>query len=203
MADPVTLRLLKQVESGNSAALDSLFARDRSRLRRLLSLRATWSLRARFDLDDLVQETYLEALKQYDSYSYQGKDSFFRWLAAIAIHRTQNLDRTEGAKKRDLKREVRICNSESAANGTGVSDLFHLTPGPRTLATGADEVQKLDTGLARLSEDQREVILQTRFEGLSIAEVAKRIGRTENATALLLSRALRKLKRLLQPPTGS
>ena len=38
-----------------------------------------------------------------------------------------------------------------------------------------------------------------RQEGLSLDEVAERLGRTRNAVALLLSRALRKLKKKLEP----
>jgi RNA polymerase sigma-70 factor (ECF subfamily) len=67
-------------------------------------------------------------------------------------------------------------------------------PGPRTLSVGAEEAARLDAALARLAAADREVIVLSRVQGLGLREVAERMGRTRNAVALLLSRALRKLK---------
>jgi RNA polymerase sigma factor (sigma-70 family) len=67
-------------------------------------------------------------------------------------------------------------------------------PGPRTLTIGAEMQARLDAALATLSADDREVITLARVQGLSLQEIADHLGRTRNAVALLLSRALRKLK---------
>ena len=48
----------------------------------------------------------------------------------------------------------------------------------------------------------REVITLARVQGLSLQEIADRIGRTRNAVALLLSRALRKLKAAMDQRGG-
>ncbi len=189
--------LLAQADQGSREALDVLFERERARLRRLLALRAGTALQQRCDLDDLVQEAYLEAVRQFASYTYQGRDSFFRWLAALAIHRTNNLRRMATADKRDPKHEVRLAGEDSVARHGGVTDPPAAGPGPRTLTAGAEEEQRLQAALAGLSETDREVILLARVEGLPLAEVAARLRRTRNAVALLLSRALRKLKRKL------
>ena len=53
-----------------------------------------------------------------------------------------------------------------------------------------------------LSADDREVITLARVQGLSLQEIAERVGRTRNAIALLLSRALRKLKAAMGETDG-
>ena len=65
--------------------------------------------------------------------------------------------------------------------------------GPVTAADRKDRLELLEEALTRLSEDHREVVLLTRIEGLTVREVAERMGRTENAVHLLLGRALKRL----------
>ena len=194
-----TVDLLKQAAGGQGMALDELFAREEVRLRRLLALRGGTALLARLDLDDLVQEAYAEAVRQLPTYSYQGRDSFFRWMATIALNRLNNLRRVSNADKRSLKHEKPIVGPETAVHHVGVVEPAGKGPGPRTLASASEGTTQLAQALESLSESDREVILLARIEGLSLDEVAERIGRTRNAVALLLSRALRKLKKKLEP----
>jgi RNA polymerase sigma-70 factor (ECF subfamily) len=61
----------------------------------------------------------------------------------------------------------------------------------------------LDTirlALVDLKEDYQNVIIWHYLDGLSIQEVAKLLGRTEEATRVLLSRALKTLRANLNPP---
>ena len=182
-------RLVANAAAGDVQALDQLFARCEGRLRRLIALRGP----RHADLDDLVQEAYLEATKQFADYTYQGPDSFFRWLATVALNRLANLQRMAQAHKRDrrLERPLQCFGSSLVPGGVQPAD---AGPGPRTLTIGAEMQARLDQALATLSVDDREVITLARVQGLSLQEIGERIGRTRNAVALLLSRALRKLK---------
>src|SRR5262245_33591592 len=89
-------RLVDNAAAGDGQALDQLFARCEGRLRRLIVLKGP----RHADVDDLVQEAYLEATKQFADYTYQGPDSFFRWLATVALNRLANLQRMAQAQKR-------------------------------------------------------------------------------------------------------
>ena len=192
MDSPPSKRLVDHAAAGDPLALDQLFARCQGRLRRLLSLKGGSALR-HADLDDLVQEAYLEAVRQFPDYTYQGPDSFFRWLATVALHRLANLQRMASAHKRDRRRERPLQNDGSTLV-PGAVQPAEVGPGPRTVMVGAEAQQRLDQALATLSADDREVITLARVQGLPLQEIADRIGRTRNAVALLLSRALRKLK---------
>lgn len=193
-------RLVDHAAAGDVQALDQLFARSLPRLRRLLALKAGSALRDA-ELDDLVQEAYLEATRQFADYTYQGPDSFFRWLATVALHRLANLQRMAVAQKRDKRRERPLQGDGSTLIPGGVQPADG-GPGPRTLLVGAETQDLVERALATLSADDREVITLARVQGLSLQEIAERVGRTRNAVALLLSRALRKLKAAMGEADG-
>lgn len=193
-------RLVDHAAAGDPEALDQLFARCLPRLRRLIALKAGVALR-HAELDDLVQEAYLEATRQFQDYTYQGPDSFFRWLATVAVNRLANLQRMASAHKRDRRLERPLQGDGSSIVPGGVAPV-DAGPGPRTVTLGAEAQARLDTALATLSADDREVITLARVQGLALQEIAERIGRTRNAVALLLSRALRKLKAAMGDDAG-
>ena len=193
-------RLVDIAATGDREALDQLFARCQPRLRRLLALKGGAALRDA-DLDDLLQEAWLAATRQFADYTYQGPDSFFRWLATVALHRLANLQRMAGAEKRDRRRE-RPLQGDGSTLVPGAVHPADVGPGPRTMAFGNEAQQRIERALARLGDDDREVILLARVQGLPLQEIADRLQRTRNATALLLSRALRKLKAELGPDDG-
>ncbi len=193
-------RLAADAAAGDQQALGQLFARCLPRLRRLLALKGGSALRT-VELDDLVQEAWLEAVRQFPDYVYQGPDSFFRWLATVALHRLANLQRMAAAQKRDRRLERPLQGEGSTLVPGGVTPVA-VGPGPGTVSVGAEAQARLDTALATLSADDREVITLARVQGLPLQEIAERVGRTKNAVALLLSRALRKLKAAMGEPEG-
>ncbi|MEZ5962443.1 MAG: sigma-70 family RNA polymerase sigma factor [Planctomycetota bacterium] len=179
--------LLQAARSGERAALEALFAREWPRLRHLLRRHAGPALLQRVELDDLVQEACVEALRQLPAFEYHRRGAFFRWLVALALHRLQNLRRSGDAACRDRRRE------QCVGGPDGRMDLPAVEPGPGTLLSSAEGVDDVQAALASLSPIDRRVIALARTEGLPLAEVALRMGRSRNAVALLLSRALRKL----------
>src|SRR5690606_20786217 len=138
---------------------------------------------------------YLEATKQFQNYTYQGPDSFFRWLATVALHRLANLRRTAGAQMRDRKCERPI----DYDTGSRIANLHpaDVGPGPKTLTISSEAELQLKSAMAQLLPAECEVITLARIQGLSLQEIADRMDRTRNAVALLLSRSLRKLKGML------
>lgn len=191
--DPATHDALAAARAGDHPALDALFAREWPRLRRVLARKVGPALLQRVDLDDLVQEACAEALRRLPSFAAEQPGSFSSWLTALAVHRLQNVRRTLDAAKRSPQREQPLAGPSSASNEPR-ADPDALGPGPRTLAASDEGVSELQEAMAELSPIDQEVIRLARMEGLPLDEVAARVGRTRNAAALLLSRALRKLK---------
>ncbi|MBT5808639.1 sigma-70 family RNA polymerase sigma factor [Candidatus Uhrbacteria bacterium] len=53
-------------------------------------------------------------------------------------------------------------------------------------------------GLGELPDDDREAVVMRHLEGYSVKEIAKHLGKTENATSVLIYRALKKLRKILE-----
>ena len=100
------------------------------------------------------------------------------------VNKIRGLARWHGTEKR--KGDVPL--SDSVAEG-----LTAPTPG----FMDRDRFERLEIALARLPEPMREVILLRRIEGLSNAEAARCLGKSEAATAQTHARAMARLGSLL------
>ena len=58
--------------------------------------------------------------------------------------------------------------------------------------------QTLTSALAKITEDQRQIVLMRIVQGLSITETARAVGKSEDSVKQLQSRGLKALKRVLE-----
>ena len=126
------------------------------------------------DVEDLVQETLLALHVQRASYDPTLPIS--AWVTAIARHKLVDLWRRRG--RRDALHDVLDEVDESllaveSDQGIVQRDLFHL--------------------LMTLPEAQRQAIVWTKLEGLSVAEAAARSGASESAIKVQVHRGLKRL----------
>lgn len=124
-------------------------------------------------------------------FRYENPGSFFSWLARIADHVIADTARFHGRQKRRAADLVRF---RSQGNPDGPEPVDSATPS-RLLAE-KEKLLALIQKLDQLPEDYRRVILLAKVEGLSNAELADRLGRTREATALLLHRAIKRFRAL-------
>ena len=160
-------------------------------LRLLLVHLAGPRVRARVEVDDLMQEVFLRALSSPSGLPAAecGGDALRRFLARIARHTVFDVLRAARAAKRAGK-EVRLTRADWSAPGLSESQLRFDAPGPATRAIEAEERQDLLTAFEKLSPEHRRVIGLRQLEGLSAAETAKRMRRSETAVHSLYRRAL-------------
>jgi len=164
------------------------FEQHRERLLSVIYLRMGPNLRVRMDPEDVLQEVAIEAVHSWHTLSDEANAG--AWLVTLARRKIARILRDQlGVAARDPRRELPIPTEMPLADGRS---------GPVTNADRKDRLELLEQAMQRLSEDHREVIVQMRVEGLSAKEVAERMGRTENAVHLLLSRALKRLSQELQ-----
>jgi RNA polymerase sigma-70 factor (ECF subfamily) len=83
--DEVNL-LLQRAHRGNAQARDQVLEAHRDYLRRLIGLRLDARLRARIDASDVVQETFLEAVRRLPDYLARQPMPFHLWLRQTAYH---------------------------------------------------------------------------------------------------------------------
>ena len=189
-----SLGLIERIKQGERSAFTPLFEKYRSRLAVLIHCRLSPQLRARVEVDDLLQETFLRAFQQLDQFAYRGPGSFMHWLSRISEHVIVDAARYQNRDKRRAEMEVPL-RSESNPEGADPAD----SKTPSRLLTRNESLQQLLKRIDELPEPYREVILLTKMEGLTTEEVAGRLGRSRAAVALLLHRALKQLRQNLDP----
>ena len=185
--------LLERIKEGDRAAFELLFEKYRRRLAILIYYKLDSQLRRTADVDDILQETLLRAFRSIDTFQYRTPGSFLSWLFRIAARVLVDTARFEGRQRRNGGERVRF---RSESNPAGPEPADSHTPS-RVLAE-EEGYASLLARLDSLPEQYREVILLAKVEGLSTAEVAERLGKSREATALLLHRAVARFRSILE-----
>ena len=189
MDDSTSLDLARARE-GDEHAKGALLARQVQRLRAFVRGQIGTRLRTRENSDDLAHSVVREALVDFDRASRGGAANFRKWLRVTARHKVQGRGRFWNRDRRALDR-VQSLGEETvepqAIDGT-----------PSGAAIAREDLARLEQAFASLPPDWAEVVLLVRTQGLSHAEAARRLGRTESATRTMLSRALARLAAQLE-----
>ncbi len=142
-----------------------------------------WRTRSSSLAEDLTSETFLRALRNMSGFRWQGKD-FGAWLMTIA--RNLCTDHFKAGRTRlELTTDDMGLHDDAADGG----------PEDTVLAGLAHEV--LLDGLRQLSDEQRDCLIMRFLQGLSIAETAAVLGRSEGAVKQLQLRGVRNLAKLV------
>lgn len=192
-----TRELIERSRQGDPDALSELVHSHEKRL--LDSVRAELGRRIRQRLEscDIVQQVYLEALRDVHRFCDRGGDSFFHWLRAIAINRIRDADRDAF---RTTKRGPEL-RAADLGDDASMLDLFEQVRGSLTSPTAAvrrdEQLELLARALARLSEDHREALRLRYLRHLDVPATAARMNRSERAVRSLCVRALIRLREIL------
>lgn len=191
-----TERLLERVRAGDRAALDELLARHRGYVRRMVELRLDRRLGARVDASDVVQEAQLEVAQRIDDFLQRNPMPFHVWLRKTACERILRLRRRHvGAGNRSLDREVALPEGSSVMLA---QQLLGPEAPPSRHAAARETAALLGQALARLADDDREIVLLRSFEGLSNQEAAQVLGVEGAAASKRYGRALLRLRKILK-----
>ena len=185
-----TFTLLEKAQSGDREALSRAFEKYQRRLAVLVHFKLGERTRSFAEVDDIVQETLLRAFRDIEHFSYQAPGSFLRWLSVIADHAIVGRVSYHGRERR-AGEEIPF-RSESNPAGPEPAD----TKTPSRLLAQQEAVERLLARLSALPEDYRKVILMAKIEGLSTAEIAQQMGKSREAVALLVYRAVKRFRAL-------
>jgi RNA polymerase sigma-70 factor, ECF subfamily len=201
MADnpPDTQRLLDRAGQGEQGAVEQLLEHHRGGLRRMIDLRLDPMLARRVDASDIVQDVLFEASRRLADYLKKPVMPFHLWLRHLAKdHVIDAHRRHRQAKRRSVDREQ---SARPALPGDSSLDLAaqfmdqELTPA--SAAIRQEMQRRLESALAGMDEDDREMILMRHFEQLSNQEVAAMLNLSEAAASMRYLRALRRLRKSL------
>src|SRR5438270_6123569 len=107
-ADLPASDLIRRCRAGEAPAREQLFDRYRHYLRLLAEAQVGRHLRAKCDPSDLVQQTLLEAHRDFPGFAGTHEPELLAWLRRILAHNLFNEARRFGAQQRDAAREVSL-----------------------------------------------------------------------------------------------
>ena len=190
---------LLQARQGDNGARDRLFAVCRSYLGVLARANVQPWMQAKLDASDIVQQTLLDAHRDFGQFEGQTEQEWLAWLRQILAHNTGDAVRHFGqAEKRDVRREVPLNDAGSSAAVPNAREPASLEASPSQWAMHNERELLLAEAIERLDDDYREVILLRNIARLSFDEVADRMGRTRPAVQMLWMRAIKTLRASLK-----
>jgi RNA polymerase sigma-70 factor (ECF subfamily) len=156
------------------------------------------ALRAKLEPDDILQEVVLTALGTLETFNVRGRDPF-RLLCQIAEQRIIDAHRHYiAAQKRSAGREVSFDTPLGGHEPFGFINLLvaSMTSPSQAFSRGQKELH-LQEAIMSLPPEQRELLRLRFVDGLPTKEVADRLGKTDGAIRVLLTRTLSRLQELL------
>jgi RNA polymerase sigma-70 factor (ECF subfamily) len=172
------IALVELARTGDSEAFGMLYDHYQGSVYRFLFYRTRSSTLA----EDLTSETFFRALRNIASFRWQGKD-FGAWLMTIA--RNLATDHFKAGRTR----------LELTTEDMGLHD--DATEGPETAVLAGLTNELLLRALTELPAEQKDCLIMRFLQGMSIAETASVLGRSEGAIKQLQLRGVRNLAKLM------
>jgi RNA polymerase sigma-70 factor (ECF subfamily) len=188
VAEPSDIELVAGARSGDEEAFEQLFNRHRRRV----SLIASRFFRQREQLEEIVQDSFTKAYFALNDFSNQQETSFASWIARIAFNACY--DELRRMKRRPESSMSNVSEEEAA----WLKEQVRSPGGGQDIESGAVSRDLADKLLARLSPEDRMVLLMMDVEGLSVSEIAESTNWSISKVKVRAHRARAGLRRVLK-----
>jgi RNA polymerase sigma-70 factor, ECF subfamily len=189
-------QLIKAAHGGSGEALGRLMENCRRYLLLVANRELDSDLQAKAGASDLVQETFLEAQRDFAQFQGSTEAELLAWFRRILFNNLVNHARRYcETGKRQLAREVSIDAGGSSSNLARVLDADTSSPSERAMKR--EEAESTERALERLPEQYRQVIHLRERDGQSFEQIGQLMGRSADAARMLWFRAVEHLAREL------
>ncbi|MCA9009274.1 MAG: sigma-70 family RNA polymerase sigma factor [Planctomycetaceae bacterium] len=185
--------LLQDARQGSNCSLGQLLQAYRDYLSLLADEELGSDIKVKASVSDLVQESFLEAKRDFGQFKGTSPQDFQAWLRRLLLNNVANVIRSyRGTGKRDVSREVAYFDGEYRK---------HLFAGeqqsPSSMVVKNERFDALAAAMKRLPEHYQEIIQCRNYERLSFDDIGKRMGRSAEAARKLWARAVELLQQEL------
>ncbi len=168
--------LVRQAKRGDKEAFARLYEEHFDKIYRYSVLR----IGDRTEAEDVTQQVFLKALQSISSFNWKGTP-FAAWLYRIAHNQVVDYLRKKAKQQVTDFDESRTSSVDN----------------PQKMAEHSADVEQLFIATRQLTKAQREVISLRFAGGLSVAEVAKIMGKSQGAIKALQHSGILALRRVL------
>jgi RNA polymerase sigma-70 factor (ECF subfamily) len=180
--------LVSAVRSGDDTAFETLFDRHKRRVARV----AGRFFRSREQIEDVMQESFTKAFFGLTEFAGRREESFAAWITRIAVNACY--DELRRARRRAESAPTEVTPEERDWLEKRLHDASSIDNVESDLVS-RDLAHKL---LARLSADDRLVLILLDAEGLSVAEISEIMGWSLSKVKVRVHRARAHLRKLLK-----
>lgn len=190
---PTDSELLSQAVAGETLALERLLLGYQSRLLTRIKRKLPAALSSTMSAEDVLQEAYVDIVRNIRSFQPQGPNAFARWLVMVADSRLIDAIRAQQSTKRGGPWRS-IDPQGGGSTSTLLLDCLQVdSHSPSRSMAGRDLDSAIQDALDGLSDEYQEAVRLRFLHGLAVKDVAAQMGRTEWSVHKLCSRGLRRL----------
>jgi RNA polymerase sigma-70 factor, ECF subfamily len=191
-------QVLQKAQNGDSHCLGELLGVYRGYLLGIAVARLDPRVRARCNPSDIVQETMLEAFRDFHQFRGGLEREFLAWIRQILANNLARAVQTHVlTEKRDLRREMQIepCTTENGSRLEKQTNWFTDRIGsPSSILQKREQLSVVMERMSKLPSHYRDVLVLRHIEELPFEEIAVRLGKTSGAVRMIWLRALETLR---------
>ena len=177
--------LLKSYLAGNKSAISQLIERHSNRVRDYIRM----MVKDKDVADDILQETFIKAVRVIDSGKYSDKGKFLSWILRIAHN--QVIDYYRANKSARL-----INESDAGYDVLGTVKYSERTVEDEIMSGQVEE--QVRALIEKLAPEQREVVKLRYYDGLNFKEIAEQTNVGINTALGRMRYALIHLRKLIK-----
>jgi RNA polymerase sigma-70 factor (ECF subfamily) len=171
--------LIRKAQSGDKDAFGQLYTHFYTPVYRYLLVR----IRNRSDAEDLAADTFVK---------------FFNAIPDFALTRQSPLPYLFTIARNTLIDQVRKKSHSSSIEDEELFAIPDLGPDAEEIASEGEDAELIRAVIPQLPPGERSAVTLRYFDGLSTKECAELLGKSEEAVRQLLSRGLRRMKKILE-----
>jgi RNA polymerase sigma-70 factor (ECF subfamily) len=190
---------LAAARAGSSEAMGQALDACRKYLLLVAQRQLGSDLQAKGGASDLVQETFLEAQRDFARFHGDSEEELLAWLRRLLLNNAGTFSRRYRATdKRAVRREIAL-EADGSSGSPGPSPAA-TGPSPSGQAIEREQTEALHRALQRLPADYSEVITLRYLDERSFEEIGQRMGRSADAVRKLWVRAMARLRQEWEGP---
>lgn len=189
--------IIEQARAGNVESLAEYLDYRKADLTAFILGKMGPALRGKVEAADVFQEVCRTAVQTVDQVDLSEYD-LFGWFCALAKRRVVDAQRRFSAQKRASAREIGLHASGPDASQGGLINLLVASITSPSQAFSRDQREfRMLNALSQLPEAQQTVLRLRYVDGLPSKEIAEKIGKSDGATRVLITRSIKKLEKLV------
>ena len=157
-------------------------------------------LRTKEEASDIVQETMLEAHRDFESFRGRTDTELRAWLRRILMNNLVSAARYHSRQKRYSIMKLSLHEQLERTSRPSRHPFHSDPPSPGRMLDQQEQFEQLAAALTKLLADERTAVVLKHVHNRSVAEISQHLGRTPDGVAGLLRRGLRKLRNHLSDP---